>query len=1695
MATNEAESPEDWQAYRIDEGLSVNTQSRVVRARFLPEDRPVLIKILAVDDPTPERRARFRREYEIAARLRVTGIVTPLAFIGDPLALGLVMPDSGSISCDRLLAEGRLGQAQAVAIALAVARTLGEIHGAGIIHKDINPSNIIYRREQEPDTKAVRVIDFGLASELAHEDAEPASPRRLTGTLPYIAPEQTGRLNRSVDYRADFYALGATLHELLTGQPPFAEHDPLALVHRHLAAAPPAPSEIDPTLAEQLDPIVARLLAKTPEARYQTSAAIARDLERCLQALEQGTNIPAFTPGNGDLALKLAVPQTLYGRSATLRELEDAFAHAVAGGRALALVTGAPGVGKSALVQELYTPVTGANAVFVGGKFDQLGAERPYHGLIQAFQQLLQHLLGESEATLEAWRGKLLAALGSNAGVVAQVLPEIEAILGPQPAPPPLDAQGEHNRLTYTLGRFVASIACAETPVLLFLDDLQWADSASMNLLGQFLADPDIGYLTVVGAYRDRDLLADDPADVLTHAVAGTQTDVRSIHLDELGEHDVANIVVDTIGMEHEQCAVLAKLAYDKTLGNPFFLEQLLHRWFREGLLWPDPAEGQWHWDSEAIAESAFADNVVTLMADKIATLPADSQDALARAAVLGGLFDIAELAVVLEQSPPAVLRQLWPALESDLLRPIDEDYKWIGEPGHSGHARFRFLHDKVQQGAAERLTTDERRRAQCGMGRLLMDALNNPEADDRIFEAVGHLNAGREYLTDNSERDQAARLNAIAGRRAVRSGAYRYAYQLYETGLALIANDAWSSTYELALELHNGAAEMAMLVGDIERMRELIDTVIAHARTRADTVTVREFAVKVHMMAADPWTALNEARSALRAFGINVPARPHSAHVLLELFNTRRLLRRHTPEEQLEWAEITDADLRAQMHLMAVAIAPAYITGSFVFPLLVCHQMRLAWQHGNTPSVAYTAPCYGVIVIAQGGAVDWAQRFAGLGRALAERLDAEGYRASMEFVINTFIEPWQNDLTRSTEKLASLVELALQTGDRDYAGYAIVAHSYFKGVSAVDLSAMLADCRRMLDIVRRNGLGWSERISTTLVQPYDILSRRCDTPTQLIGPYADERERFATFNEQADPFGLFALATQKVSLLLHYDAFDEIPQWLPIVRANRFSQQAIPSHFHGLAKDIVGESLYLCRHRNGGTILQRYAINRRLRRLQKEYAAVSYTADLSPWLDYARGAWLRLTGRPMEALAALDRSAHNARERQETELAALALEAAADVAASHNAPELALNYRRAARSTYRQWGAAGKVAFIEARFDLGPPQKPIPTGASSDEEPNTGIHDTPQTLTTASHDFDLEAVARAAQTISRTLRREYLVEKLMRTVAQTAGATHGYLLLFDSDADATAENLRPQARLDIDASEDVTVLSDMPHLAALDRPPAPLQVLRYVLRVGEFVAIDDPADHEPYTRDPYIRLQHPRSILALPLINQGRAAGVLYLEHHQSTGAFSQQRAHVLSLLSTQMAIAIENALLYGSMEEQVAQRTLELEELARTDELTGLSNRRHIMAVLQEEFARSQAEGHPLATLIIDLDYFKTINDRFGHTFGDDVLAHFGDYLKNNVRDQDTPARYGGEEFIVVLPKTDEQAARDIAERLRAHLPAAWSARMPQHSDVLTRLTCSIGVAVTQHDNQETVESLVARGDDNAYRAKAGGRNRVVV
>jgi PAS domain S-box-containing protein len=1453
------------------EPLRDDGEFALYRARQPSNAAPVLALVAA--RPAPGIVARLENEYGLAALLDARWAARPLALERHKGLTTLLLEDNGGDPLDRALGRP-LELTRFLRLAINLATAVGQVHRHGLIHKDIKPANLLVDAAGN-----VRLTGFGMASRLPHERQHPAPPETIAGTFAYMAPEQTGRMNRSVDARSDLYSLGVTLYEVLTGVLPFTASDPIEWIHCHIARRPTPPSQRVTGIPRPVEAIILKLLAKTAEDRYQTASGLAADLRHCLAEWEETGRIEAFPLGAHDIPDLLRIPEKLYGREEHVGSLLAAFDRVVLRGTPeLVLVSGYSGIGKSSVVHELHKAIVPPRGLFASGKFDQYKRDIPYTTLAQAFQTLARQILVKSDAEVDQWRRALAEAVGPNGQLIVSLIPEVELIIGKQPPVPDLPPEDAQNRFQSVFRRFLGVFATPEHPLVLFLDDLQWLDAATLDLLEHLVTHSEIRHLLLVGAYRDNEVSPSHPLLRALEAIRKAGARVQRIVLAPLAFDDLGQLVADALHCEPERVRLLAQLVQEKTGGNPFFAIQFFTALADEGLLAFDPATRAWQWNMDRIRAKSYTDNVVDLMAGKLKRLAPTTQEALKRLACLGNAAPTAILALIHGETEEAMHAALWESVHAGLV---------LREEG-----AYKFLHDRIQQAAYTLIPERHRAEAHLRIGRMLLASMTAEELAEHLFDVANQFSRGAARLLDRDEKVRVATIDLRAGRKAKASAAFASACVHLAAGMAQLDERDWGSQYDLMFSLRLERAECELLRGDFDEAEQLIGELLQRGTSKVDQAAAYHLKAVLHTVKSENAQAVASALTCLRLFGIDIPPHPTWEQVQAEYETVWQTLNGRPIESLIDLPLMTDPELQAAMQVLSVCQTPAKFTDFHLWCLLGCRMVKVSMQHGASGASAHAYGYWGSMLGPVFHRYSDAYRFVKLACDLVEKHGFIAYHAKVYHATGT-VSFWTQPIGTAIDFMRATFRTATETGGLTYACYSMCQSVHGLLLRNDPLDAVWRESERSLDFVRK--AGFHDMADAIVSQQRFIATMQGRTAT--FSTFSDAQFDETAFEAQLTGdrtttmvclYWIIKLKTRFLSAD-YAEALAAAEKAKALLWASAVWIQLL-DYFYYTALTVAAcyESASADEQREWRELLTAH-------REQLREWADSYPPTFADKHALVAAEIARIEGRDAEAMRLYEQAIRSANENGFVQNEGLAYEVAARFYTARGFESIANGYLRNARSCYLRWGAEGKVKQLDRLYPH--------FAAAEGHRPTATIGSPVQQL-------DVATVVKAFQAVSSEIVLPKLIERLMTIALENAGADRGLLIL-------PAENdhlIQAEAQ---DTGDRVEVVFCQKSITGIACPES---LVRYVIRTHESVIIDDASRPNLFSEDDYLRGRQTKSMFCLPLIKQGRLTGLLYLENTLTSHAFTPDRIAVLELLAAQAAISLENTRLYSDLQEREA-------------------------------------------------------------------------------------------------------------------------------------------------------------------------------
>ena len=1454
---------------------------RLVKARRLSDGSICLLKTLLSDKPEAGSVFNLEGEFKLLKGNKAKGLPQAIELIQSESRVGacLVLAQrEGSISLQNYL-KGSVSMVKRVEIMRKLARILDRIHQQGVLHLDIGAENILIDEEGSP-----YFASLGLVSPVTDNRLSYVGLPNLNQAMVCRSPEQSGRMSQPVDIRSDLYALGLVLYEVLTGKQPFYCSDPLELLHAHLSLTPDWPDQSQPDLSA----IVLKLLAKSPEDRYQSAYGLACDLICAEKQLKQNGRIALPVIGSRDIPQELQIPIRLYGREKEIELLSGAF-QAVASGQSarLVLISGYSGIGKTALVRELYQPLIQERGFFLSGKFDQYQQAIPFATICEAFRELVHHLLTYSESEIDFWKREILERMGNGAAIVAGVIPELELLIGKQSAPPPIPAGEEQTRFDMVLQQFFRVFATSDHPLILFLDDLQWADEASLRLMNRLISDGSMDYLLLIGAYRDNEVDKDHILTGTINQMKAVGAPLMEIELPALSQKDMQDLIKDAMRLEEKRAIPLGNLVFNKTGGNPFFAIQLLRTLRQEGLLELDRKEHRWRWSLEKLEEQKDSDNIVELLLSRLGRLSSSTRDVLKLASCLGNTFDLPTLALVSQRSEIQ--------LEADLREACNQGLV-LSQPGN-----FKFLHDRVQEASYRLIPEEKRAEEHLRIGLILLRSAKDEVLEEKVFDIVTHLDQARDLLTKENKLAELAGVYLVAGRKARTNTAYHSAIQFLTYGKELLGDTGWQEAPELAYDLHYERALCEWMCGNFDRSMNQFDELLTHCDNVLQKTSIYQMMVELYTGKTELALAVENGLKGLALLGIEMSAAPDDAEVkrnydlLWEELGDRSI-------ESLEELPLMDnPEMKAALDILQALFAAGLCSDQNLFLLSACHMVRITLKHGNCAASAMGYALLGMCVGPVLGKYQDAYRFGRLACELSREVPLNDYHARVKFLFGDSINFWSNHLKTDLDFLYDAFESTSKAGDVTFAGYccnhivvdllilgkgldevyqeSIKYLTYLKSIQFEAPKEVIKGIQRLVQNLRGETDGFStfddtefnEKEYESYIDSYDHPIVTCWYYIMLL------QARFMSGDYEE---ALRAGEKAKNYLWSSLGHIQEPEYWYYFALALASS----------LEDDRIDEELRESRMK----VLDEH-------RQKLEEWSRSCPANFLNKYSLVCAELARLKGSIEEAEREYESAIKSARENGYIQNEAIANELAYRFYLARGLDSVASLHLKEAHRLYRRWQARGKVEQLER-------EQPLLRQTSS-----------------SSPEYDFLTVLKAAEAISKEVTLDRLLNTLIRVIIEASGAQQCVIVLQEDDElfvrargdSASTGNLVKSIRINLDSFEAV------PH-----------SVINYVRRTRNSLLLPDAVRENMFLGDPYIKRNNVRSVLCHPIIKQTKLIGIFYLENNLVPGIFTTERLDLIQLLSTQIVTALENVLLFDSisalnkeLEERVKERTLELE------------------------------------------------------------------------------------------------------------------------------------------------------------------------
>ena len=1495
--------------YKITEIIHQGTQTVLYRAIGL-DGKSRILKSLILNQPTSESVARLRHEYQITRDLEINNIVKTLGFETVGHRVVIVMEDFGGRSLQQIMRAGLIDLALCLNIMVQVSQAIVQLHSHKIIHKDIKPANIIINSQ----SNQIKLTDFSIASRIGSETTQLITPNHLEGTLGYISPEQTGRMNRPIDHRTDFYSLGVTLYELLTGQLPFLSNDPLELVHCHMAKNPTSVQVLNPNVPDAIAQMVEKMMNKNAEDRYRSASGMLADFTRCLEEYIATGDITPFEIGKLDTISQLNIPQKLYGRSVQIEQLLSVFDRVNDGAVELVVISGYSGIGKTALIQELYKPLSLFPRYFISGKFDQFRRDVSMEVLAARHRQMILQIISRGTIEIDRWRSHFQTSLGANAQMIIDLIPELEIIMGPQAILPDLNEIESQQRYIQTFNNFFECLCTMNIPFINFMDDVQWADPISLKSLPSFLINPNVSHAMIIVAYRDNEV---NDSHLLMQTLAQIRSlgkPINTIVLTPLELEDVIELVGDTLsidlnGDDRSKLEPLAKLLYEKTQGNPFFLTQLIKSLHRDGLLTFDYDVQEWQWNIIEIQQQTITDNIVDLMVNKLRQLPEETQTILQLASCIGNTFDLQTISTVSQKSPSQALEVLWIALKEGFVLLLDNNYRgilyenYIFQDLDIQNLTFKFLHDRVQQAAHILIPEARKQIIHLQIGRLLLDPLDEKQQYDQVFKIVNHFNISLNQIEDPAEKLRISKLNWLAGQKAKASVAYEVAVHYFRNAMALTHENGWTHYHDFMLLLYKHKAEAEFLNGTFERAEQFLNIAIDHTTDPIETADLYNSLILLYTIQGRYLEAIEAGKIGLELLGIDLSDKTLLDALDEEILVLQDSLRDRSIANLIDNSLLTDPKYQVAIKLLMNIDPVAYLLAkNDLYFFVSIKAVNLSLQYGNIPESVKAYCNYGLILGSVLGNYDSGYEFGLMARKLSEKFKSPQQQCKSSSLLSNWIQCWAKPIQGATDLNLFGYYAGIESGEVQFAGYNLFGMACNQLFEGTPLTKIATDLKTFWSFLDRTKNQIAIEIFDA-VQQFVLAFSPSENPnpmlTALEAPMAKaidhilKIQQFYLLNDLDTALGYVQATEQYLPALLGFTTSAEYPFYASLTLISSLSKASDETQaLYWLRINVYQAKLRTWAEQCPDNFKSRYDL------IQAEIA--------------------RVNGESWQAINLYDQAIAHAQANQFVQIEAIACECAFEFYMEISKPKIAQLYLLDAHYSYGRWGAITKVRYLESQHKEFLNQFHNPD------------HQTHWTITTHNQysSLDLATVIRASQLLSGEVVMSQLLEKIMQLVQENAGAQ---TVIFVAKSIVLLNN-RSISKLSVEAilsNNGQTIIQSMP-LGQCDRIPQTL--IHYVERSKSLLLLSDAAQNSEFKFDPYIKANKSLSILVFPIIHKGELIGILYLENNLIRDAFTRDRVEILGVLAAQAAISLENAQFYTQLETRVTDRTQELNNTLQT-------------------------------------------------------------------------------------------------------------------------------------------------------------------
>ncbi len=1485
--------------YRPDKLLNIGEKTRIFRGFNYSDNKPVIIKQLINEYPQQEALARFFLEYQTTRSLDITGVIKALDYGIIDNRYSIVFEDVDGISLKELISFRKLNLKEKVEILIKICDIIQNVHIKNIIHKDINLSNIIITK----DLKSVKLIDFGISAFLSRETPFIVSPKHLEGTLTYISPEQTGRMNRTIDYRSDYYSFGITSYELITGKPPFYSSDPMELIHSHIAKIPAEPHSTDKTIPKHLSDIIMKMISKRPEDRYKSIMGFKHDLEVCLKGIE-GADISNFNPFSKDVPLHFTVSQDIYGREQSIEAIYKAYRNSLENHLEIVMITGYSGIGKSSVVNEMQKSFIKDKAIFISGKYDQYNRSYPYSAILSALNKAIKEILCGDESDISNWKERFITALGNNGKVITDVIPDFELIVGKQEDLPDLPTQQAQNRFVYSFKKFISVFCTEDHPLVIFIDDLQWADYSSIKLIEALINDYETKNMVLIGAYRDNEVEQTHPLIIALKNYTDNGNKLVSINLLPLEIDAVKSILSDSLYTDKDSVAELSEVIINKTGGNPFFINQFLVSLYEEGLIYYNTIKNNWDWDINKIQTKGVSANIIDHIVDKLSKLDPDTLKILQAASCIGNEFDNEILGLITGLDRNIVINSLYNAIDNVLIVPQSDEYRYL-DSANSINCSFIFTHDRIMQAVYLMIDKNSLSKLHYNIGKTLFNNVNLTNESHRIFDIANNFSLSIDLVKNDPDKKSIAELFLNAGKRAKDCTGYDQSLNLFKCGIELVESEGFDKTanIRLIINIFTEGSEAAYMAGYGKLMEKYSDKVLQITTNIDDIVRINDIIIQRFTSENNLQKALDKGVETLLLLGVNIERHPSFAGVLKRILKVETLLIGRSYDKIFESREMSDERFLNAIRILTTLTSAAYFSDPILFLVIVVTMTHLSLKYGINACSGYAFGTYGIILNSL-GMIDRAFSFGELALRLLNKFKGNQLKAKTLLIVNAFEKHYKQSIRSELTNAWEAYKIAQEIGDLEYFAIGCFVITYSSFFSGEKIQSLLSNLDGFCSKVEKVNQLTVLNFLNIYRQLFFNISNKTDNPLLLNGPYYIESVSVKKHEDASDQSALYLYHFCKMILCYMFGSYEDGIKHS--IEAKKYIRSVLASvnevyyYFYDSLLRLKKWELTGITDNNDLKIIKKNL---------KKFEKWGYKAPMNYYNKYLiiKAYLYSLSDKKYEAIALFQDAIRYSKANGLINDESLVNELYAEYWKGAGNIDIHNQYMVKAYQSYNLWGATKKAEIVWNSNNLNsfysnPLKKATYQGSTS--------HSKSSSSETGSGFFDMMSVYKSSSVISAELRLSDLIAKMLKIVNESAGAQKSVLIL------------HKQNEYIIDGVYDsVNDVFDVLSGYKLDhkingQTLIPLSIINYVMRTKDTVIINDVEVDIRFGNDNYLKEKAPKSILCFPLINKGRLSGVLYFENDLLSYVFSEERLNVINLLSSQIVVSIENAILYRDLE-----------------------------------------------------------------------------------------------------------------------------------------------------------------------------------